>query len=515
MTNPMSFSGKMMRTVVFPFVALLALLSSIVAHAQQTADTGPAGPQRPLVFVPGLLGSQLCRTGPDGEKTVVWGTVGAIGVFPSLALTEGADDVEPCGLIREVSFLGLYTQDVYGPFIERLEQAGYREGETLFIFDYDWRLSVFENAKRLGDFVEASGVGDGEFDIIAHSLGGLISRTYAHNDANAKNIKQLISAGTPWRGSVKALDLAEHGWGTANLFMGGLEGFRRTILTFPSMFELMPDYEGCCGETPSLVSRLLANRAEAWIALNWEGVNAETLPDLADVSDRQKELRRIVDEPLPADIQSVLVIGLDQRTPQQFLLEFIDGRGHFDIQTSWQGDGTVLRDSAVLEKRVTYPTSFSTHDEILSDTSVQDFLIAALANGAKSAIETVPVRQRTSILTSIGDMVELVGVAVVIDQPVYQTGRTATAIVHLRLANQVPADRNVLQMTVALPGEGPKPVTLVSDPQASDPSNPFEQSFSASFATGQQAGEVAVTVTIDNGVGEPRIATTVVPVLAQ
>lgn len=504
-----------MRASIFLSFAILTLLSSVVAYAQATDATPPVSPQRPLVFVPGLLGSQLCRPGPGGEETVVWGTVGAIGSFPSLALGEEADDVEPCGLIQEVNFLGLYTQDVYGPFIERLEQAGYREGETLFIFDYDWRLSAFENAKSLGAFVDASVLDDGEFDIIAHSLGGLIARIYAHNDTNAKNITQLISAGTPWRGSVKALDLAEHGWGTANVFMGGLEGFRRTILSFPSMFELMPDYEGCCGANPSLENGLLANRADAWLALNWEGVDAKTLPDLTDVSARQKELRRIVDAPLPANIQSVLVIGLDQRTPQQFSLKFVDGQGQFDVQTSWEGDGTVMRDSAVLEERVTYPTSFSTHDEILSDTSVQDFLIAALANGAKSAIETVPVRQRTSILTSIGDMVELVGVAVVTDQPVYQAGGTATAIVHLRLADQVPADSNVLGMTVVLPGESPRPVTLVSDPQASDPSNPFEQSFSASFATGQLAGEVAVTVTIDNGVGEPRIATAVVPVLAQ
>src|SRR5688572_18396040 len=90
------------------------------AHAEQA----PLAPERPLVFVPGLLGSMLCRPAADGGETVVWGTVDAMGQFPSLAVDATSNDIKACGLIREISYLGIFSQTVYGPFIDRLEQAG-------------------------------------------------------------------------------------------------------------------------------------------------------------------------------------------------------------------------------------------------------------------------------------------------------------------------------------------------------------------------------------------------------
>ena len=56
----------------------------------------------------------------------------------------------------------------------------------------------------------------------------------------------FVSAGTPWQGSVKLVEALETGWGSANFLVGGLDDFRRTLASFPSTFELMPRYEGCC-----------------------------------------------------------------------------------------------------------------------------------------------------------------------------------------------------------------------------------------------------------------------------
>jgi hypothetical protein len=137
--------------VAIAAIAGIAFVSGIGNHPVD-AQQARLAPERPLVFVPGLLGSMLCRTGADGEQTIVFGTADALGQFPALAVDAAGDDLEPCGLLREVSFLGVFTQTVYGPFVERLEQAGYREGETLFVFDYDWRLSIFDNAERLAGY---------------------------------------------------------------------------------------------------------------------------------------------------------------------------------------------------------------------------------------------------------------------------------------------------------------------------------------------------------------------------
>jgi pimeloyl-ACP methyl ester carboxylesterase len=494
---------------VMAFTALLNTAGTYPAGAQQV----PRAPERPLVFVPGLLGSMLCRTGPDREETVVWGTIDALGQLPTLVVDPTGNDIEPCGLIREVSFLGVFTQAVYGPFLDRLEAAGYREGETLFVFDYDWRLSVLDNAKRLADFVEASVPGTGTLHIVGHSMGGLIARTYAMNEGGARRIARLVSAGTPWRGSVQVFELLHNGLGLANPLVGGLDNLRRTVISFPSTFELLPHYDGCCSNRQGAAA-FEATSVDAWTALKWPGIDRDGLPDFAELETRQAELRRIVTQALPANIDEALVIGVDQRTPQQFDIQLGNGEAQLGVRTSWEGDGTVMRDSALLPERVSYPTSFATHDAILNDTSVQDFVIATLAKGPVIAIEMVPVRERTPILTALGELVELVGVAIATDQPIYMTGTTAKVTVHLRLDVEDPVEAAAIRMTVMLPGGRARAVALTPDPAASDPANPLEQSFSTYVETGEQGADLNVTVTLDDTTAEPRSVTRVIRVLS-
>ena len=494
-------------------VLLVGLIACVLLGLPGTEPVRAAQPQagtkRPLVFVPGLLGSMLCRPGADGGRTVVWGTLDAMGQFPSLALAPGQNDIEPCGLIREVSYFGIFSQDIYGPFIDRLVAAGYRDGETLFVFDYDWRLSVLDNADRLAAFIDAE-IPTGAFDVVAHSMGGLVARTYAANKGENARIARLISAGSPWRGSVQVFELLRDGWGLANGLLGGIEVFRRNAIGFPSTFEMVPHYDGCCdADRPEAVFDVTS--LDAWSGLNWPGIDRQSLPDLSDVEARQKRLREIVERPLPPHIEEALVIGVDQRTPQQYQLALGAGEAQLSVRTSWEGDGTVMLDSALLAERPSYSTSFAAHDAILSDPSVQDFVIAVLSKGAAAAVEAVPVRKRTSILTALGELVELVGVSIATDQPVYPVGATVRATVHLRLDTREQVDTGALRLTVTPPGGAPSIVPLVPDPSASDPSTPLEQSFSAEFGVGMQAGDLALSVSVDGP--EPRVVTRELPVL--
>ncbi len=508
----MKISGFLTMLAIGAALVSIAVLSPMETRPTR-AQQSPLVPERPLVFVPGMLGSMLCRPGVEGEETVVWGTVDAMGQFPTLAVDPAANDVEPCGLIREISYLGIFTQTVYGPFVDRLKAAGYRDGETLFVFDYDWRLSVFDNAAQLAAFVDEKIPGAGKIDIVGHSMGGLVARTYAMDEGGADRIARLVSAGSPWRGSVQVFQLLQSGWGLANLMMGGLEGFRRTIISFPSTFEMIPHYDGCCGGEPGS-SSFDVTSPDAWTALHWAGIEKDGLPDLAEVEARQAKLRTIVTAPLPATIEEALIIGVDQRTPQHYELQSGSGEAQLSVRTSWEGDGTVMRDSALLAERIIYPTSFATHDAILSDPSVQDFVMVALGDGPAAAIKMVPVRERTSILTALGDLVELIGITVAMDHPLYPTGAIATVTVHLRLDVEDAVDAGSIKVTVVRPDGTATPVQLTPDPQASDPSVPLEQSFSAEVATGKAAGDLAVTVSLDDTAGEPRVVTRIVPVLA-
>jgi hypothetical protein len=96
-------------------MVLACLMTFIPATGSFAAgEVLAAEPKRPLIFVPGLLGSRLCGQAPSTSvEHVVWGTLGALAEFPTLRL--GTDprgrEVRPCGLLREVAIFGRFTQD--------------------------------------------------------------------------------------------------------------------------------------------------------------------------------------------------------------------------------------------------------------------------------------------------------------------------------------------------------------------------------------------------------------------
>jgi pimeloyl-ACP methyl ester carboxylesterase len=488
-----------LRRLLALVLAVMAMSAAVPGRAWRAEAA--AEPPRPLIFVPGLLGSRLCRADPAGgaEPQVVWGTLGALPGFPTLRLEPAASDqtIKPCGLLREIVYLGLFTQQVYAPVLAHLESLGYREGSTLLVFDYDWRRSVFDNAAALAAFVREKIPDETQkFDILAHSMGGLVSRVYVGRLGGGARTARLFSAGTPFFGSVKVYETVQQGWGAANLLMGGLAEFRRTMLSFPSAYELMPRYDGCCagsaGGAPSFVPANIA----AWRSLAWQGVDAATMPDLDATFGRVEELRDIVAKPLPPAVEDVLLVGVDQRTPHRVAFKQTGPMLAVQVQKTWAGDGTVVRESAALAQAPLRPTSFADHERILHDPQIQQFLAVALTRSVTEALREVPVRPRDKVRMPDGKDTELVGIAIVADQPMYRAGERGRAYVHVRLGNKQPLALNKLRTLLHTPDGRRKPIAMRSDPAASEPTNPFEQTFSGRFDVGRDTGTAILKVTI-------------------
>lgn len=229
----------------------------------------------PIILIPGLTGSELVD-GKTGDK--VWFKLrhtheNDLRLPVSPDILGNRDDLRPGDVIRSVKAGILPRMDIYGGFISALEsQGGYKEGRwdtppargyenTIYVFPYDWRRDNVENARLLIRKIDAlkkklrrPGL---KFDLIGHSMGGLIARYAAmYGDADlpsagvatptwagSKDISRLIMMGTPNEGSPLSLKDLISGFSLLGVevplpFIRNMSKF--DVFTIPAAYELLP-----------------------------------------------------------------------------------------------------------------------------------------------------------------------------------------------------------------------------------------------------------------------------------
>lgn len=147
----------------------------------------------------------------------------------------------------------------YDDLIESLEKNGYTKDQNLFELPYDWRNKNGDSAEKLKTKVEEiiKSTKISEVDLVAHSMGGLVARSYIEGDDYQSNIDQLITLGTPHRGSPEAYLEWEAGEGFFDIKnsiakhhfeMEALHSHYSNLYSYiqeqvPSVKELLPDYD--------------------------------------------------------------------------------------------------------------------------------------------------------------------------------------------------------------------------------------------------------------------------------
>jgi pimeloyl-ACP methyl ester carboxylesterase len=232
--------------------------------------------RNPLILIPGMTGSEL-RHKDTGDR--IW-----FKTFKSksedLRLpvvadpTQTHDDLIATDALRSVKVGVFSVYDIYGDFIKEMEtRGGYHEEnwdtpsengskDSLYVFAYDWRLDNVGNARLLIRKVDALRARLNrpslKFDIVGHSMGGLISRYAAmYGDADlpphgvkpiptwagAKYFDKIVLLGTPNEGSVLALNALVNGYSIGNVRVDlplVQDSSKFLVFTLPSVFELLP-----------------------------------------------------------------------------------------------------------------------------------------------------------------------------------------------------------------------------------------------------------------------------------
>ena len=189
----------------------------------------------PVVFVPGMMGSELWR---GSER--LWPNVKALFTQPEIYRLRENDGIEARGVVGEVVLIpNFIKQQHYNRLGDYLVEAlGYERGNDLLEFGYDCRQDNRHSARRLAATIEQWPVA-GPITLIAHSLGCIVSRYYIERLGGKHRVGRLILLGGPHAGYPKAISHLMVG---LDLLPFGLYGerLRRVITTFPSLYQILP-----------------------------------------------------------------------------------------------------------------------------------------------------------------------------------------------------------------------------------------------------------------------------------
>ncbi len=380
--------------------------------------------RNPVIVIPGILGSRLVD---DETDRVVWGDFDRSSANPkepegirlvSLPMAEGTplhelrDAVRSDGALDQmnVHILGVPIHvSAYAQILSSLGVGGYQDSQTrsdlsvaytdehftCFQFDYDWRRDISETAQQFDKFVLAREkyvieemrrrygivVKDVKFDIVAHSMGGLLARYYLRYGgqplpedgslpqltwAGSRHVKHAVLVGTPNAGSVTT-------------FRELLEGSRMSkvlpkyppaiVGTFPAAYQLLPQSDRrSIVDATDTTQPVNIYDPDLWKQMQWglaspeqDKVLRSMLPDVADRESRlsialdhqrkclvrAEQFHAALDIPTepPGEVSLHLFAGDADETDSVMGVDFTTG--DIEVISTSAGDGIVTRASAV------------------------------------------------------------------------------------------------------------------------------------------------------------------------
>ncbi len=285
-------AGDTSRAVYLPFTDASGTFAYYRLADNLNDAFGVLTAKEPVVIVPGIMGSVLDRAAdgaevwPNAAKMLLSGTDRYL---DDLKLSLNGAETEP--LVAKDVVRQELTVPFYRQLIRSLEDDGYAEGSTFFIAPYDWRMSVASSAAAIAPVLaEARAASpDGEVNVVAHSMGGLVMKEFL-KDATSSFVHKLILAGVPQIGAPTAFKLLNYGDDLGMNVLGfGLnqDEVQAISQNMPGVYDLLPSrryvavnggyVEDFRSGTPAVLDydrtgALLSNHALAARADAWHGL---------------------------------------------------------------------------------------------------------------------------------------------------------------------------------------------------------------------------------------------------
>lgn len=381
--------------------------------------------RNPVIVVPGMMGSKL----QTSNGRTVWGAFDGQSIdtnneedvrllscpIDGTSLDSFNDGVYATGVLDtlKIEIAGLeLNHRAYLNILRMLGVGGYRDEElgladaidygdqhfTCFQFPYDWRRDNAENARRLGEFLASKktyveeqrknkfGIDEPvKFDIVAHSMGGLVTRYFLRygDQGPAKDgelpeltwegcehVDRVIMIGTPNNGSAKSLISTHEGFSFSVILQSFPSGL---VATLPSIYQLLPN-----GPEPAVFDELTGKPLdhfdiETWENRGWGMLNPDQdrvlqqlLPKESSAEQRRKIAVAHVAQCLQRAQSFHRALNIPAEPPQGTALHLFAGDAiatvdslnsnlenrTLSVRSESPGDRTVTRKSALADQRV-------------------------------------------------------------------------------------------------------------------------------------------------------------------
>jgi pimeloyl-ACP methyl ester carboxylesterase len=324
-------------------------------------DPDPDLPE--IIYLHGIMGGHLARPGFLRDRLwldpldVVFGNLGRTLMLASdgMSAGDGKIPLEPDGLL----------QSFYGD----AARTWRRKRFVVHPFSYDWRLSIETLADTLHNFIQSKKQSHSSkrFVIVAHSMGGLISSSYALRHPEWQDtIQRAIFMGSPLGGSYAPLQAVT---GTYDLLRklcfvstrNSLDDLRKMARTLPGLMDMLPN------------PRLFPDAKEAYSSTRWP----DGIVPLQRWLDQSQNLKpAILSSPLLD--RTTLLVSLSHGTVSSAHVE----KGFLAAsQATGAGDGTVPGRAAVIDGVPAFKVNFD-HSHIPKDPLAIQAVIDLITTGS-------------------------------------------------------------------------------------------------------------------------------------
>ncbi len=268
------------RPVFFAMLVMSILLSGCLSSAKRVpnldaifAQTKLRKGKRPVIIIPGIMGSELINA---ETKERVWiylsdAKTDGLSLPISSNLSQNRDKLVASRIIERAKISSFLPEvKIYESLIQAMESyGGYTKGDwenpdtsnggmdKYYVFAYDWRRDNVENARllirRLAELKQKIGNDDLRFNVIAHSMGGLVARyaaMYGDTDLpsggekpvpnwkGAEHFNKIFMFGVPNEGSMSTLETLIKGYRVGGFKVSVLN--REVAITSPAVFQILP-----------------------------------------------------------------------------------------------------------------------------------------------------------------------------------------------------------------------------------------------------------------------------------